>query len=62
MEDLLNLFVKSIFIENVTIKKDVTSKEKEKTIYTNKDKFNKMLEDNNTIKELQSELGLDPDY
>jgi len=46
----------------VTIKKDVTSKEKEKTIYTNKDKFEYLSKKNKNLKDLKNKLGLDYDF
>ena len=62
LENRLNRKIKSIFIENVTIKKDVTSKEKEKTIYTNKDKFEYLSKKNSSLKDLKNKLGLDYDF
>ncbi|MAQ22327.1 MAG: DNA polymerase III subunit gamma/tau [Cytophagales bacterium] len=62
LENRLNRKIKSVFIENVTIKKDVTSKEKEKTIYTNKDKFEYLSKKNSSLKDLKNKLGLDYDF
>ena len=62
LENKLNRKIKSIFIENVYIKKDVTSKEKEKTIYTNKDKFEYLSKKNINLKDLKNKLGLDYEF
>ena len=62
LENRLNRKIKSVFIENVIIKKDVTSKEKEKTIYTNKDKFEYLSKKNSSLKDLKNKLGLDYDF
>ena len=62
LENRLNRKIKSVFIENVTIRKDVTSKEKEKTIYTNKDKFEYLSKKNSSLKDLKNKLGLDYDF
>jgi len=62
LENRLNRKIKSVFIENITIKKDVTSKEKEKTIYTNKDKFEYLSKKNSSLKDLKNKLGLDYDF
>ena len=62
LENRLNRKIKSVFLEDVTIKKDVTSKEKEKTIYTNKDKFEYLSKKNKNLKDLKNKLGLDYDF
>lgn len=62
LENKLNRKIKSVFIENVIIKKDVTSKVKEKTIYTNKDKFEYLSKKNSSLKDLKNKLGLDYDF
>ena len=59
---LIDLLKDSLRNDEVKIITKVIDPDSKSIPYTNKDKFNKMLEDNNTIKELQSELGLDPDY
>ena len=62
LENRLNRKIKSVFLEDVTIKKDITTKEKEKTIYTNKDKFEYLSKKNKNLKDLKNKLGLDYDF
>ena len=62
LENRLNRKIKSVFLEDVTIKKDVTSKEKEKTIYTNKDKFEYLSKKNTNLTDLKNKLGLDYEF
>lgn len=62
LENKLNRKLKSVFIENVDVKKEVTSKEKEKTIYTSKDKFEYLSKKNSNLKELKNKLGLDYEF
>jgi hypothetical protein len=40
----------------------VVESEKRDVAYTNKDKFNKMLEKNPELQVLREQLGLDPEY
>ena len=46
----------------IQIKKTIINVPKKDIIYTNTDKFNKMLEQNEQLNNLREELGLDPDY
>jgi len=62
LENRLNRKIKSVFIENVSIIKDVISKEKEKKIYTNKDKFEYLSKKNSNLKDLKNKLGLDYEF
>ena len=59
---LIDLLKESLKNDEIKIITKVTSSDSKSVPYTNKDKFSKMLEDNDSLKELQSELGLDPDY
>ena len=64
-EDLKNKlhgFLKKKFNKNIEIVTSVTIKKKEKTIYTNKDKFEYLSKQNSNLKELKNKLGLDYEY
>ena len=62
LENRLNRKLKSVFVENIDVKKEVAPKEKEKTIYTNKDKFEYLSKKNSSLKELKNKLGLDYEF
>ena len=64
-EDLKNKlhgFLKKKFNKNIDIITSVTIKKKEKTIYTNKDKFEYLSKQNSNLVELKNKLGLDYEY
>ena len=64
-EDLKNKlhgFLKKKFNKNIEIVTSVTIKKKEKTIYTNKDKFEYLSKQNSNLEELKNKLGLDYEY
>ena len=64
-EDLKNKlhgFLKKKFNKNIEIITSVTIKKKEKTIYTNKDKFEYLSKQNSNLEELKNKLGLDYEY
>ena len=64
-EDLKNKlhgFLKKKFNKNIDIITSVTIKKKEKTIYTNKDKFEYLSKQNSNLEELKNKLGLDYEY
>tara|TARA_B100001250_G_scaffold25098_1_gene20835 strand:+ start:11457 stop:13163 length:1707 start_codon:yes stop_codon:yes gene_type:complete len=46
----------------IEIRTNILEGDKSKIPYTNKDKFNKMLEENPQLETLRVKLGLDPDY
>jgi len=58
----LQSFLKNKFKEEISIEKKVTIKEKEKTIYTNKDKFEYLIDKNKNLIELKNRLGLDYEF
>lgn len=62
LQNKLNRKIKSKFIENIIIKKEVTITEREKTIYTNKDKFEYLAKKNSSLKDLKNKLGLDYEF
>ena len=49
-------------LNDIKIRTKVIEAEKSNIPYTNKDKFNKMLEGNQHLETLRIKLGLDPDY
>ncbi len=57
--DFLKDKLKNDLIDIVTV---IVDKEKKDLVYTNKDKFKKMLEKNSSLVTLQKKIGLDPDY
>ncbi|MDC3054444.1 DNA polymerase III subunit gamma/tau [Cytophagia bacterium] len=64
-EDLKNKlhgFLKKKFNKNIEIITSVNIKNKEKTIYTNKDKFEYLSKQNSNLEELKNKLGLDYEY
>ena len=64
-EDLKNKlhgFLKKKFNKNIEIVTSVTIKKKEKTIYTNKDKFEYLSKQNSHLEEVKNKLGLDYEY
>ena len=64
-EDLKNKlhdFLKKKFNKNIEIITSVNIKKKEKTIYTNKDKFEYLSKQNSNLEELKNKLGLDYEY
>ena len=48
--------------DKIEITTKIVNIEKNKTPYTNKEKFKKMLDDNPELETLRINLGLDPDY
>ena len=64
-EDLKNKlhgFLKKKFNKNIEIITNVNVKKKEKTIYTNKDKFEYLSKKNSNLEKLKNKLGLDYEY
>ena len=62
IKNKLQSFLKNKFKEEISIEKKVTIKEKEKTIYTNKDKFEYLIDKNKNLIELKNRLGLDYEF
>ena len=62
LRNKLTLFLKSTFKEKISIDKYVTTKKKQKTIYTNKDKFNYLSNKNDKLIKLKNKLGLDYEF
>ena len=62
IKNKLQSFLKNKFKEEISIEKKVTIKEKEKTIYTNKEKFEDVSDKNNNLIELKNRLGLDYEF
>ena len=62
IKNKLQSFLKKKFKEEISIEKKVTIKEKEKTIYTNKDKFEYLTDKNKNLIELKNRLGLDYEF
>ncbi len=62
LKNKLNGFLKKKFNKNIEIVTSVTIKKKEKTIYTNKDKFEYLSKQNSNLEELKNKLGLDYEY
>ena len=64
-EDLkskLHGFLKKKFNKNIEIITSVNIKKKEKTIYTNKDKFEYLSKQNSNLEDLKNKLGLDYEF
>ena len=59
---VLNFLRENLHNDYITIIKRITKDVKKDMLYTNRDKFNKMLKDNHNLQRLRIELGLDPDY
>ncbi len=59
---VLNFLRENLQNDYITIIKRITKDVKKDMLYTNRDKFNKMLKDNHHLQRLRIELGLDPDY
>ena len=59
---VLDSLRKSLNNDYIKIRTKVMEGEKSNIPYTNKDKFNKMLEGNQHLETLRMKLGLDPDY
>ena len=54
--------IKNKFIEKIELKKKINQSEKEKTIYTNKDKFEYLAKKNSNLTDLKNKLGLDYEF
>ena len=54
--------IKHRFEEKIVIKKEITQSEKEKTIYTNKEKFEYLAKKNTNLTDLKNKLGLDYEF
>jgi DNA polymerase-3 subunit gamma/tau len=54
--------LKNRFIEKIELKKKINQSEKEKTIYTNKDKFEYLAKKNSNLTDLKNKLGLDYEF
>ena len=59
--ELIN-YINSKFIEKIEIDKKVNLIEKEKTIYTNQDKYEHLIKKNKNLIELKNKLGLDYEF
>ena len=62
LKNKLHAFLKKKFNKSIEIVTNVNVKKKEKTIYTNKDKFEFLSKKNSNLEELKNKLGLDYDY
>ena len=54
--------LKNRFLEKIKLKKEINQSEKEKTIYTNKDKFEYLTKKNSNLIDLKNKLGLDYEF
>ena len=54
--------IKHRFEEKIVIKKEINQSEKEKTIYTNKEKFEYLVKKNTNLSDLKNKLGLDYEF
>ena len=54
--------IKHRFEEKIVIKKEINQYEKEKTIYTNKEKFEYLAKKNTNLTDLRNKLGLDYEF
>ena len=54
--------IKHRFKEKIVIKKEINQSEKEKTIYTNKEKFEYLAKKNTNLTDLKNKLGLDYEF
>ena len=54
--------IKHRFEEKIVIKKKINQSEKEKTIYTNKEKFEYLAKKNTNLTDLKNKLGLDYEF
>ena len=58
----LNERLKNRFTEKITLNKIIIQTKKEKTIYTNKEKFEYLVKKNDNLNQLKSKLGLDYEF
>ena len=58
----LNERLKNRFTEKITLNKKINQTKKEKTIYTNKEKFEYLVKKNDNLNQLKSKLGLDYEF
>ena len=58
----LNERLKNRFTEKITLNKIINQTKKEKTIYTNKEKFEYLVKKNHNLNQLKSKLGLDYEF
>ena len=64
-DSILNMLkerIKHRFEEKIVIKKEINQSEKEKTIYTNKEKFEYLAKKNTNLTDLKNKLGLDYEF
>ena len=54
--------LKNRFEEKIVLKKEINETEREKTIYTNKDKFEYLSKKNTNLSDLKNKLGLDYEF
>lgn len=54
--------LKNRFLEKIKLKKEINQSKKEKTIYTNKDKFEYLTKKNSNLTDLKNKLGLDYEF
>ncbi len=59
---ILDLLRSKLLNDEVSIITEIIKHERKKINYTNKDKFERMLESNPSLESLKLKLGLDPDY
>lgn len=60
--ELLNYLRTNLQNDSIKVKTEMSEQIKSDIPYTKKDKFNKMVEENPSLKILQQKLGLDPEY
>ena len=60
--ELLNYLRTNLQNDFIKVKTEMSEQIKSDIPYTPKDKFNKMVEENPSLKILQQKLGLDPEY
>ncbi len=58
----LNEKLKNRFVEKIILNKEINQTEKEKTIYTNKEKFEYLVKKNENLNQLKRKLGLDYEF
>ena len=61
-QNILQILRSRLGNDKLDLKTVVVESEKRDVAYTNKDKFNKMLEKNLNLQVLREKLGLDPEY
>ena len=62
LKNKLQFFLKETFKENIEVNKEVKIQEKNRTIYTNKDKYEYLSKKNKSLIDLKNKLGLDYEF